>query len=222
MRNEASRARLAAICAAAALITFSSGCATGRPMALSSGAVPLNEQQGLALATLKVANVYKTGYQPHVKSLTVQAPGEQGETIRFQATPFRASPDEADQFEEILVSLALPPGTYALNQVFVTANGALTFGNGVVPVFSAFKVEPGRAVYVGRVEAVRRERKGDEPRAGGVIPLIDQAVTGFSGGTFDVKVVDRYDEDVALFKATYAPLASVAIEKALLSAPAPR
>jgi hypothetical protein len=96
------------------------------------------------------------------------------------------------------------------------------YGSGVVPVFSAFRIEPGRAVYVGRVEAVRRERKGDEPRAGSVIPLIDQAVTGFSGGTFEVKVVDRYDEDVALFKATYAPLAGVSVDKALLSAPGRR
>src|SRR6266568_2596132 len=49
-----------------------------------------------------------------------------------------------------------------------------------------FEVKPAQVVYLGRVEAVRRERKDDgELRAGFVIPLIGQAVAGYSGGTFE-------------------------------------
>jgi len=221
MRNDARRGTLAAVFAAAA-VTFGSGCVTGRPMAFSAEAPApaLDAQQGLALATLKLANVYRTGYQPHVKTVFVRATGEAGETLGFKVdAPVVANAEEADQYEEFFVRLPLPPGNYKLTHVFVTANGALTFGSGTVPVYSPFRVDPGKAVYLGRIEAVRRERKADEPRAGSVIPLIDQAATGFSGGTFDVRVVDRYEKDFAALRAAYAPLASVKVEKALLAPP---
>ena len=70
--------------------------------------------------------------------------------------------------------------------------------------------------YIGHVQAVVRERKDGEERAGPVIPLIDQAVVGASGGTFDVTISDAWATDEALFKSTFPALARVSIEKKLL------
>ena len=203
-----------------AALAMASGCATMKPMALSKEvqAIPLDGQQSLALASVKVANVYKTGYQPHVKDVRVKTAGPESTELAFTVVaPYRASADEASQFEEILVSMALAPGEYEMTGVRVAAGSFLMPGNGMVPVNATFRVPAGKVVYLGRIEAVRRERNGDEPRAGPVIPLIDQSVTWFSGGTFDVKLFDGYDHDLPLMKAEYPALQSVAVEKAFLT-----
>jgi hypothetical protein len=165
-----------------------------------------------------VANVYKTGYQPHIKNVQVKSLGAKEEVLAFEvAAPFQASQDEANQFEEALLSLSLPPGDYQLVWAWVTAGSVIMPGNGQVPVDATFRVPAGKAVYLGRVEAVRRERVGDEPRAGGVLPLVDQAVTGMSGGTFDVRFVDAFDKDLADFKAEFPALKQVTVERALMT-----
>jgi len=208
----------------AAAVVLVSGCATMKPMALSkeTQAVALDQQQSLALATVKVANVYKTGSQPHVKYVWVKSIGEKSETLGFEvATPFLASPIETDQFEEVLVSLSLVPGAYELTSVGVTAGSPLMQGSGTAAINSTFRIGPGKAVYLGRIEAVRRERTGDELRAGSVIPLINQSVTGFSGGTFDIRIIDRYDQDLALMRTEFPPLRGIAVEKQILPPPAP-
>lgn len=212
-----------ALAAGLLALLLGTGCATVKPMALSREAqvITLDGQQSLALAAVKVANVFKTDYQPHVRSVGVKAiggkAGESVEELSFTVTaPDRASADEANQFEEVFLSLALAPGEYELSGVRVTAGSFLVPGNGVVPVNATFRVPPGQAVYLGRIEAVRRERNGDEPHAGPVIPLIDQAVTGFSGGTFDVKLFDGYDHDLPLMRAEYPALQKVTVGKAFL------
>jgi hypothetical protein len=71
--------------------------------------------------------------------------------------------------------------------------------------------------YLGRIEAVIRERKEEtELRAGPLIPLLDQAVTGFSGGTFDIEIVDRYETDIAEFAKRHPFLASQSVGRAVL------
>lgn len=217
MRNQT---RLGALVVGlAAFLAPLAGCATTKSMALSkeTPAIAVDAQQSLALATVKVANVYKTGYQPHVRSVTVKSTGEKEQTFAFQvAKPYRASALETDQYEEFLLSFALAPGSYDLTGVWVTAGSFPLAGNGEVPVNSTFQIAPGTVVYLGRIEAVRRERTGDEPRAGAVIPLLDQSVSGFSGGTFDVKLLDAYDSDLPLIRTEYPALGNATVEKQLL------
>jgi hypothetical protein len=68
------------------------------------------------------------------------------------------------------------------------------------------------------VEAVRRERKEDtELRAGPLFPLLNQAVTGFSGGTFDVTIRDAYDDDLARLRKVYPALGKLEVSRAVLS-----
>lgn len=208
------------ILVAAALAVFSSGCATSRTMALSRETKAIEAKEGLALASVRITNTYKTGYQPLAKALLIKQVAEPGEKFSFDlGTPWKASPDENDQFEEFLVSVSLPPGKYEVMHVYTAAHGLLVHGGGFVGIHAPVALEAGKAVYLGRLEAVRRERTGDEPRAGPVIPLIDQAVTGFSGGTFDEKLVDRYEEDVAAMRKQFPALKDVAVEKRLMPPP---
>lgn len=70
--------------------------------------------------------------------------------------------------------------------------------------------------YLGQVNAVVRERQGNEFRAGPPIPLIDQAVIGASGGTFDIEIVDAQARDEALFRERFPALKDATIRKAML------
>jgi hypothetical protein len=210
--------------AAVGLAVLGSGCATTKQMALSkAGAAPtVDGTQALAVATVRLANNYRTSYQPHLKRLLVKADGEKGETFSFDlGEPHQRSEVETDQYEEFLVSMALPPGQYELTYGWVQATGFLIIGSGTIPIYSPLRLEPSKAVYLGRLEVLRRERVGEEPRAGIVIPLIDQSVAGFSGGTFEVKLVDHYEEDLALLKAEFPALASLQVERQLLPPPRP-
>jgi len=213
---------LAVLSVAASLALLGSGCATTKQMALTkeAPAAALDQQHALALATVRVDNQFKTDYQPKVQHLLVKVLDEKGEKLAFQVgKPFRASEDPAAQYEEFLVSMSLAPGPHELQFVFTSVNTFLLHGTGFIQVNAKFKAAPGQAVYLGRLEARRRERVGDEPRAGIVIPLIDQGVTGFSGGAWDAQVVDRYDADLALFRAEFPSLQSVQVVKQLLDQP---
>ena len=58
------------------------------------------------------------------------------------------------------------------------------------------------ASYLGRAEAVNRERRSDqELRAGSLFPVIDQRIAGFANGTFDLVVRDAQAEDFASLQA---------------------
>ena len=62
----------------------------------------------------------------------------------------------------------------------------------------------------------RKRQDDNELRAGPVIPLIDQAVAGFSGGTFEVKIFDNYDDDMAVFRQKHPALGHFTVERAVL------
>ena len=71
--------------------------------------------------------------------------------------------------------------------------------------------------YIGHIEATIEERIDDKLlRAGFVIPLIDQAVTGASGGTFVVKITDLFENDIQLFQTEYPYLAQHQIKNSIL------
>jgi hypothetical protein len=49
-----------------------------------------------------------------------------------------------------------------------------------------------------------------------LLPLIDQAITGMSNNTWDVKVEDMSAKDLALFRDNYPALRPVTVETTLL------
>ena len=53
-------------------------------------------------------------------------------------------------------------------------------------------VSQNKIVYIGNINAMIKPRvSDDQPRAGSMFPLVDQAVAGFSNGTFEVEVSDN-------------------------------
>ena len=133
---------------------------------------------------------------------------------------------------DLLLSVKLAPGRYQLSKV----NGSTAFSllRGVMDysMTTTFVIGSNSVVYLGHLQLVNKEKKNKEDQAsGGALPLIDQAVTGFGNGTLDVKLLDRYAKDSALFKSRYpalknmdivrAPLKQLALERAIGSGAAP-
>ena len=85
-----------------------------------------------------------------------------------------------------------------------------------VPINLITDIKPNAVVYLGHMEVVLRERKSDTEERAALFPLIDAAVAGFSSGTFDVVVEDRFDEDIKLFSSEYHALQNAKIEKSIL------
>jgi len=208
-----------AAAAASCALGLLSGCASMKPMALSKDAQKLDlTQESIALMTVRVGNSYKTSYQPRLRYVAVRSDeGDKKGTVFQIGELVSRDESETNQYEEAVVSFSLPPGKYQLRTLGVASQSLLTPGNGMVPVYTRFDVKPQQVVYLGRIEAVRRERKNDsELRAGIVIPLIDQAVSGYSGGTFDVVIRDSYENDLATLRKLYPALEKVQVTKAVL------
>ena len=69
----------------------------------------------------------------------------------------------------------------------------------------------------GRLEKFQKGKRDGEFRAGPLIPLLDQAATGVSTGTFDVVLDDASATDIALFRSMFPALGEMPIETTLLT-----
>jgi hypothetical protein len=196
-----------------------SGCSSTK-MALNSrkDAAP-QPGKGMVLLSLRVENQYKPQYQPTVWWVETQAPGGKPARVWTNRKPFRA---EESRFTEQLISLDLPPGHYSLGDVYGVYQGFWVAGRFKYPVGAEFDVLPGSIVYLGHVCMTNREKKEGERASGGVLPLIDQSVTGFSGGTMDIAMSDRAEEDLKLFQTAYPAFQPAQVTKALMTISAPR
>jgi len=191
------------------------GCASTQHMALSEKTKTLDlSEDSVALITVKIANEYKPGFQPTACFVNIK------ETKKGKARTFivgKPNHSVKKQFNDYLVSMKCVPGEYKFQNISGGSSHFPIYGSFVIPVSNSFDIPPGKVVYLGRLEAANRKRAGNEPRAGSVIPLIDQGVSGFSGGTWHIKMYDNYEEDIAAFKQKYPLLGNYTVEKIVLS-----
>lgn len=117
-----------------------------------------------------------------------------------------------------LARIALAAGEYKLYDVTGMARAFPINGFFTVPLNMDVKVAPNSVVYAGRVTAKLRDRKGEEFRAGPLLPLIDQSVAGMSGSTWEVAVENLEEKDIAHFRDTFPALKDVTIETRALPA----
>jgi hypothetical protein len=195
------------------------GCA-GHKMALTKGQTDIDvTKKSIALLSVKVSNQHKPSCQPDITGAVLWPQSETCSRplpyLHKAESPYRS---EEDRFKEYLLSFELDSGTYSLQWIGARYSIPLLIeSGGKIPIDAKIDIVPNRVCYLGHLDVVLRERKNDsETRAGSLIPLIDQAVAGFSTGTFDIVVEDRFDEDMKLYISEYPALQKVKVEKSIL------
>jgi hypothetical protein len=202
------------------LLLLTAGCATKNALD-QDGAIDLKDES-LAIIALKITDTHKPKYSPVPKRLYAKKidKSEDNPGLLILGVPkeaYRKGGSEEAPYSEYLVSMKLKPGEYRMQDIWVESNKFPISGMGAIPISSVFTIQPNSVAYLGRIEAVRRKRQDGEFMAGGPLPLIDQSVSGYSNGTFDVEIVDKYESDTDAFRKTYDALRSQTIEKSMLS-----
>lgn len=194
-----------------------SGCAANMALTKGQEQVDLSEKS-IALASIRISNQNKPGYQPSLLYAFFFANSSNAEKthIDLKIEPFKS---EKDQYNEYLMSFSLKPGIYNFSQIWGNYKIPLLLNAMcAVPLNTQIEIKPNSVVYLGHIDATIRERKNDtEERAGGIIPLIDQRVSGFSNGTFDVTIKDKFEEDIKAYIAEYPALNKVKVEKTIMN-----
>lgn len=197
-----------ALCVLAAALSLS-GCSTG--MALDpKKPVPTASNKAIAIFTLRTENRVNTGFQPEVRKVKMEAGGR--ERTFSVSKPYRHGKNE---YNEYLMSVELTPGDCAMKRVEGGATGFLIISKFEFPVPARFALGSGVS-YLGNLTMTNRKRTGNEERSGSIFPLVDQAVSGFAGGTFDITVTDRSATDIPDFLSAYPTLQGVPISKSIM------
>jgi hypothetical protein len=179
------------------LVMVLSGCAI-RPMAFVNTNIDTNKES-IAFFTLSLTNQYKPSLVPEV--LQIQVRSQSNNKIRkFQAD--KGMHDE-NSFCIQFISLSLPAGNYTLENVSGFSKNILIYGKFKFPIGYSFEVMPNSIQYLGNIVMTNRKAEAGEQRSGSIFPLVDQAVCGFSTGTFDVSMSDQRDSDIKSFFAEY-------------------
>lgn len=198
------------------------GCATPTPMAFQNDADRLTAQsQPVYLMTVNIKNAYRVSFQPKLLVVNVEKPDAKEAADRINFTMDDKAKNESDVpsvGSTYMLRMGLDAGRYEIRGLTSLARGFPVQGVFFAPLHAPLESTGPGVFYLGHVAATVRERQGQEFRAGPPIPLIDQAVTGASGGTFDVVISDEWARDEAAFRAKFPALAGVTVQKALLPA----
>jgi hypothetical protein len=203
--------------AAIASVLLLGACATPTKMAYGPDvpAPDLAKKQVLLLtATLK--NDHKPNWQPNAHFIAFEKEEVKGAADRLNFVLDDPAKKETPNGNDYLLRMELENGKYMVRGIWGLSRSFPIMGNFFMPLHIKIDSRENGVFYGGHISGTIRERVGDEFRAGAVIPLIDQAVTGFATGTFDVKVSDRYNDDVAAFKKAFPALANTEIKKAII------
>jgi hypothetical protein len=216
--------------AVAVVLMCTTGCMNTRQMALTakSQAVDVTKQYvGLMVVATSTSFPGALGAGPRLPfaaRVDVLAEGEK------EPMTYLVSGDNvivADGVLYHMVSLPLPKGRYRI--VFMRGFGVLEqhidkidsgdswLGSFDWPQSHPFEITTAGVTYLGRVNMHLRERQNEsEPRAGGMFGILEQRVTGFYPGTFDVTISDSYESDLAMFSGRYPSLKGMQVTRSLL------
>ncbi|OIO58094.1 MAG: hypothetical protein COX57_00430 [Alphaproteobacteria bacterium CG_4_10_14_0_2_um_filter_63_37] len=186
------------------------GCASTQSMALEDEQAQVEVgDDAIVLLRMHTVNELKPGYPPAVLAIHVVDEATQ-ESVAFKP---RARLISLHDGYEYLVSLRLPPGRYEISSMTGMSFGYHIQAHFEVPLHRRVTVPGGKVLYLGRIEARNVARiRDDQPPAGPLLPLIDQAVTGYSDGTFQVEILNLFKEDMRLFQHVFPALNSLPVE----------
>jgi len=196
------------------------GCATPTQMAFQDESYVLTKKsKPVYLMTANIRNLYKTSYQPKLLVVNVEKSVVNGSEDRLNFTMDDKAKNESDdpnRGSNYLLRMELDSGDYVLRGLTSISGIFPIRGFFFTPLHESINVNGPGIYYLGHVSATVRERVGEEFKAGSTIPLIDQAVAGASGGTFDIEIIDRWDKDEPMFREKFAALKNVDIKKSIL------
>lgn len=168
-------------------------------------------QKSILLGRITIQNKNKPNHQPELLAVFIKKDGKD-----FSFTKPSLITEIDNESKEYIFSLASEPGVAELNLMRFLRQAFLINGTADLPFKQEIVFPENEIVYIGNINASIVPREEGQPRAGSVIPLIDQSVTGFSTGTFVVEVSDNYDEDIDLIIKKFPYLASKKITKMIL------
>ncbi len=199
-----------------------SGCATPTKMAFHDDSGRLTEKSNpVFLMTATIRNTYKTSFQPRLLFVSVEKPDAKQASDRLNFKMDDIGKDETNSAKtgnNYLIRMELPAGKYEIQGMTSLARSFPINGFFFTPMHMEIEAKEPGVFYLGHVTATVRERQGNEFKAGPSIPLIDQAIAGASGGTFDVVISDDYVTDTALFRTKFPALTGIEIKKDILPA----
>ena len=202
------------------IVLVLSGCATRTKMAFESDEDRLTESsKPVFLMTATLKNTYRPSYQPKLLVVNVEKPGAQQAADRFNFTMDDKAKNESDSPDAgstYFLRLQLDPGRYEIRGLTGLARSFPISAMFFAPLHAPLEAGRSGVFYLGHVTATVRERQGNEFKAGPSVPLIDQAIAGASGGTFDIEISDRLSADEAAFRFRFPALRGVEIKKSLL------
>ena len=203
------------------LVFAMSGCA-GNKMALTKGKSDINlTKKSIALLSVRISNQYKPKRQLELLKAVICPQSEPNCKHDFPSpyeSPYKPYKREKKHFNEYLLSYELESDTYNIDGLYTTYRiPTLTSGFGYTKLNLKTEIKPNSISYLGHLDITLREKKNNaEISAGSDTPFIDQSIAGFSSGTFDVVVEDKFDEDMKSFISEYPALKKVKVEKSIL------
>ena len=128
-------------------------------------------------------------------------PGQDRKTGNDARQQIRAASNIPAGDNAYLVTSQIQPGTYSISRIFGVSQKFPIMGSVDFAVDAPFEITPNSVTYLGRLATVNKEKTNkNDQSTGAVLPIIDQAVSGFGSGTLHVVLKDNYEEDVKLFK----------------------
>ncbi len=193
-------------------IAYLSGCATVKPMPLGASTKSVEvASQSILLGRLTIKNENKPKHQLTLQVVYVE---KDGKTISFTKPALLAETENVSN--DFIFSLSSTPGAAELSSMNLLSRSLLINGNAQLPFKQEIVFPDSGIVYIGNITATIVPREDDQPRAGSVIPLIDQSVTGISSGTFVVDIADNFEQDKEAMIKKFPFLQGKEITKAIL------
>lgn len=196
------------------------GCATPTKMAFHKDTeTATSTKKPIFLMTATLKNSYRPSYQPKMLVLNVEKEGANQKSDRINFIMDDKAKNESDSPElgnSYFFRMELEKGNYVLRGL-TGFSGIFPRGHFFAPLHAKIQSAETGIFYLGHINAVIRERIGNEFSAGSPVPIIAQTVTGFSGGTFDIEITDQFENDVSEFRVRFPALREAEIQKALLA-----
>ena len=188
-----------------------SACAT---MGLDKKATQVDWSKGSVVVTsVDLKNEYKPNYGPTWLAIGIEKDKGEGPTGGGSAWE-----TVADGKTSVILTHQLPPGKYSIKSLQGRAGTFPVIGSMSFSVDAPFEVPPKSVIYLGHIAMTNKEKVNrDDQASGAALPIIDQAVTGFGGGTIHVTLKDRYEQDIAALKSDYPALRDTPVIRAPLA-----